>query len=105
MKIALGQINPIIGDFDSNKKKILEYTIKAQQSGAEIIVFPEMCLCGYPPMDLLDYETFAIENLKALRWLQHNIPDNIAALIGYVDKNRDLAGKAWVMETFFERFQ
>ena len=54
MKIAIGQINPTIGDFVGNRGKILEVVNQSRGDGADIVVFPEMCVCGYPPNDLLD---------------------------------------------------
>ena len=94
MKIGIGQVNPTIGDFAHNSEQILSMTEKAKAEGVELMVFPEMCVCGYPPNDLLDHDAFATENLKSLRWLQHNIPSGIAVVIGYVDRNREFAGKA-----------
>ncbi len=58
MKIALAQINPTVGDFAGNSKKILEYAIRAGEAGAEIVVFPELAVCGYPPADLLEKAVF-----------------------------------------------
>jgi NAD+ synthase (glutamine-hydrolysing) len=55
VKVAIGQINPVIGDFSGNAAKILEYVAQAERESADAIVFPEMCVCGYPPMDLLDH--------------------------------------------------
>ena len=46
MKIALGQINSTIGDFAGNTDKILRYVGRAHEYGADLIVFPEMCVCG-----------------------------------------------------------
>lgn len=94
MKIGIGQINPTIGDFAGNRECILQYVQKARSDGADIIVFPEMSLCGYPPNDLLDHDAFAQENLKSLRWLQHHCPAEVAVVVGYVDRNREFAGKA-----------
>ncbi|MBT3274907.1 MAG: NAD+ synthase [Spirochaetales bacterium] len=94
MKIGIGQINPTIGDFSGNQEKILELVAKAKNDLVDMIVFPEMCVCGYPPNDLLDHDRFAQENRKSLRWLQQNCPAGIAVLIGYVDRNREFAGKA-----------
>ncbi len=94
MNIAIGQINSVIGDFAGNVEKIISYSKKAVSSGAEIIVFPELAVCGYPPMDLLDHPAFLQENLQALRRLQHELPADIAVLVGYVEKNPGLSGKA-----------
>ncbi|MFW5796068.1 MAG: nitrilase-related carbon-nitrogen hydrolase, partial [Alkalispirochaeta sp.] len=94
MKIALGQINTTIGEFTGNSDSIRTATVRARTEGAEMIVFPELSLCGYPPMDLLDHTTFMEENLKALRELQRTLPPGIAVLVGYVDRNQESAGKA-----------
>jgi NAD+ synthase (glutamine-hydrolysing) len=93
VKIALAQINPTIGDFTGNTQKILDYIHLAHQQKAELIVFPEMCLCGYPPLDLLDYDSFVAANLKQLRTIQHALPPDIGVILGYIEKNRQAAGK------------
>ncbi|MEE8589701.1 MAG: NAD+ synthase [Spirochaetia bacterium] len=96
MKVAIGQINPAIGDFSGNAAKILDYVTKAERGGADVIVFPEMCVCGYPPMDLLDHVSFVDANLKSLRLIQQRSPKGIGIVLGYVDKNRTSAGKLLV---------
>lgn len=58
MKIALGQINPVIGDIESNKKKIEEIYWKGCSDGADLVIFPELAICGYPPQDLIEKEWF-----------------------------------------------
>ncbi len=58
MKIAVCQINTIIGDIEGNKNKILEYYEKSIQAGADLAVFPELSLCGYPPLDLVEKNEF-----------------------------------------------
>lgn len=58
MKIALAQINPTVGDFAGNTKKILEYAVRAQELGADLTVFPELSVCGYPPADFLEKDVF-----------------------------------------------
>jgi NAD+ synthase (glutamine-hydrolysing) len=96
VKVAIGQINPVIGDFSSNAAKILDYVTRAERGGAEVIVFPEMCVCGYPPMDLLDHVSFVEANLKTLRLIQQGSPRGIGIVLGYVDKNRSSTGKPLV---------
>lgn len=93
MKIAVGQINTTLADFDGNTEKILRYARYAVKRHVDLIVFPEMSLCGYPPMDLLDYERFVRENKRALRRLQHELPEEIAVAVGYVDKTHGISGK------------
>ena len=58
MKIALAQINPTIGDFVGNTKKILEYAARGGDSGADLVAFPELAVCGYPPADFLEKTAF-----------------------------------------------
>jgi NAD+ synthase (glutamine-hydrolysing) len=94
MKVACGQINPTIGDFAGNCAKVISFAEQARAAGCALVVFPEMCLCGYPPMDLLEYDWFVEENLKALRTLQAGAPKGIGIVVGYVDRNRSRPGKA-----------
>jgi NAD+ synthase (glutamine-hydrolysing) len=94
MKVGIAQINPTIGDFSGNAEKVLSCTVRARAAGCNLVVFPEMCLCGYPPMDLLDYDAFVEENLKALRRVQAEAPAGIGLVVGYVDRNRLQQGKA-----------
>ena len=58
MKIALAQINPTVGDFTGNLSKILEYAGRAAELGADLVVFPELAVCGYPPADFLEKDSF-----------------------------------------------
>ena len=58
MKIALAQINPTVGDFVGNTRKILEYAARAGEQGADLAVFPELAVCGYPPADFLEKDAF-----------------------------------------------
>ena len=96
MKVACGQINPTIGDFEGNCEKILSFARRAAEAGCALAVFPELCLCGYPPMDLLEYDSFVEDNLKALRRLQDRAPAGIGLVVGYVDRNRARPGKGLV---------
>jgi NAD+ synthase (glutamine-hydrolysing) len=94
VKLSLGQINSTIGDFVGNSARIRDAAIRARSEGAELIVFPELSLCGYPPMDLLDYEAFVEENITALRRLQQTLPPDIAVVVGYVDRTQGSTGKS-----------
>jgi NAD+ synthase (glutamine-hydrolysing) len=93
MKIGIAQINPTIGDFTGNAGKVLSFAERALAAGCALVVCPEMCLCGYPPMDLLEYDIFVEENLKALRRVQAGAPAGIGIVVGYVDRNRSQQGK------------
>ncbi|HVO81198.1 MAG TPA: NAD+ synthase [Terriglobales bacterium] len=62
MKIALGQINPTVGDFAGNAAKIVDFAHRAQAAGAGLILFPELSVCGYPPRDLVERASFIVRN-------------------------------------------
>ena len=66
VKIALGQINPTVGDFSGNAAKIIEYSRRAQASGAGLILFPELSVCGYPPRDLVERPSFVARNRETV---------------------------------------
>jgi NAD+ synthase (glutamine-hydrolysing) len=96
MIIAIAQINSLIGDFEGNRKKIAAFAARAKENGADLVLFPELALCGYPPMDLLDQDRFVELNIQALRLLQREIPPGIACGLGYVNRNSKQSGKALV---------
>jgi len=58
VKLALAQINPTVGDFTGNAEKILQFADRAAKHGADLVVFPELAVCGYPPADLLEKQAF-----------------------------------------------
>lgn len=92
MKVALGQINTTVGDFAGNASKILDYSRRAQQAGASLIMFPELSICGYPPRDLVEKSTFIQKNSDALeRIKQERLP--IAIVVGLVTKSNGETGK------------
>lgn len=92
MRIALAQINPIVGDIEFNLAKILEYIAKAKAKGADLVVFPESCIVGYPARDLLERKQLIDENLQALDKLKEH-SDDIGIIVGYVEKNPLSKGK------------
>jgi NAD+ synthase (glutamine-hydrolysing) len=91
MKIALAQFNPTIGDFEGNRARILEMAREARDSGAELAMFSELCLCGYPPQDLIERPSFAARNQRELELLAKDIP--LPSLVGFVGKAQDDTGK------------
>ena len=91
MKICLAQINPTVGDFEQNVKKICRF-INTAKKRADLIVFPEMCIVGYPPKDLLELSGFVDSNLKALEEVRNNVT-GISAIVGFVDRNAGQRGK------------
>jgi NAD+ synthase (glutamine-hydrolysing) len=84
MKIALVQVNPKVGDFERNVNLVLDRARQASAAGAEVALFPEMVLCGYPPLDLLSFPSFVDANTKALESLARNLPPELLTLVGVV---------------------
>lgn len=94
MKIALAQINPLIADFKGQYRKIVAFADKAKARGCDLVVFPEMALCGYPPRDLLEQTAFSDANQRALEHLVNSI-QGIGVLLGLVTHNSDEQGKPY----------
>lgn len=92
MKIALAQINPTVGDFQRNAEKICSFVDRAKSRGADIVIFPELAVTGYPPKDFLDIPAFIDENLKFLDKIARRVC-GISAIVGFVDKNVRSQGK------------
>jgi NAD+ synthase (glutamine-hydrolysing) len=65
VKVALGQINPTVGDFSGNASKIIDFAKRAKSSGAGLILFPELSVCGYPPRDLVERPAFVARNQES----------------------------------------
>lgn len=92
MKIGLAQINTLVGDLEGNKARILESYEKLVQEGANLVVFPELVVTGYPPRDLLFKSRFVPDNLRTLNEIAESI-GSVPALIGYVDENKAPKGR------------
>ncbi len=87
MRLALAQINSTVGDLEGNQHKILDFIRLARQQEADIVIFPEMALCGYPPEDLLLKKSFVEQNIKALNVLAKTL-QKISAVVGFVDRDK-----------------
>ena len=83
MKIALAQLNPTVGDLSGNRRLILEATERAVALGADLVVCPELSICGYPPKDLLLREGFAKACDSAVELLAASIPKNVGLIVGH----------------------
>ena len=94
MKIALAQINPTVGDFDGNRRLVLEALAVAEARGAALALFPELALCGYPPKDLLERPAFveaaraSLDTLAAAR-----AGGTTAALVGFPERAETAEGR------------
>ncbi len=89
MKIALAQINPTVGDFEYNLSKILHNISLAENEYADLIVFSELVLCGYPPKDLLLKRQFVDDCYKYLNILKDKISSNILVIVGFPEINKE----------------
>lgn len=85
LRIAIGQVNCIVGNIKGNCAKIIEYMEKASALGVDIVTFPELAITGYPPEDLLLKWSFIDENLKALGELTEAVGD-IVVVVGFVNR-------------------
>ena len=93
MRIALAQINPTVGDIEGNTQKIITWSHRAQQQGADLVVFPELCLCGYPPQDLLERPFFLQRIEQAIEQVAQDIPADVGVIIGAPYPNQNAVGK------------
>ena len=95
MKVALAQINPTVGDFSGNLLRILDAAERAASQHAEMVIFPELSVCGYPPADLLEKEAFlhrAEQSVAELaRWTE--VDGRPAILCGSVRRAESAEGK------------
>lgn len=101
MRIALSQQNYHIGNFQANTQKILSDIERAKKAGAELIVFSELSVCGYPPLDFLEFEDFITQSLAAVKDIKSHSQD-IGVIIGAPQRNNLLPGKrlfnsAWLL--------
>jgi len=83
VKIVLGQENPTIGDFEGNLRLAEKAVEKARAVGAELLVLPELFLCGYPPRDLLERDAFLDASARALASLAALVPGPLAVIVGF----------------------
>lgn len=100
MKIALAQINCVIGDFEGNFSKIRHYLVEAKDKGADLVVFPELTVCGYPPRDFLEFQDFIDRCLDVVHQVAE-LTHDIAVIIGSPSRNPVPEGKDLFNSAFF----
>jgi NAD+ synthase (glutamine-hydrolysing) len=93
VKIALGQINPTVGDFSGNAAKIIDFSRRAQAAGAGLILFPELSVCGYPPRDLVERPSFVARNSETVERIARETA-GIAVICGLVTPAHSDTGKS-----------
>lgn len=93
MQIALAQINPVVGDLPDNRDRIVRFTRKAYDRGADLVVFPELAVTGYPPMDLLMNPLFVDSVEETVREIAATVPSEIGVVLGAPVRNDGSVGK------------
>jgi len=93
VKIALGQINPTVGDFAGNAAKIIDFAQRAKAAGAGLILFPELAICGYPPRDLVERPSFVARNRESVERIA-TATSGIAVICGIVTPADSDTGKS-----------
>ena len=93
MRIALAQINTTVGDFSGNVERIVRFAREGRSKGADLVVFPELALTGYPPRDLVEVPHFVERSEQELERLAGLIPE-VRILVGYVRRSGTAHGKA-----------
>ncbi len=88
VRVALGQMNAIVGDLEGNASKMADWTAMATEAGADLVCFPELAITGYPPEDLVLRPDFVRDNLEALEELAAQTAGGCAVLTGFVDRTR-----------------
>ncbi len=94
MRVALAQINPTVGDFPGNVDLMTRAARQASGRGADVVVFPELALTGYPPRDLVEKTSFLDRSEQELERFAQGIADlNLATICGYVGRSESKIGK------------
>jgi NAD+ synthase (glutamine-hydrolysing) len=100
LRIALAQVNATVGDLAGNADKVLEWTMRAAEQGARIVIFPEMMLTGYPVEDLALRRSFVDASISTLRSLAGALAaeglDGVAVVVGYLDRRTGLQPRVGV---------
>ena len=89
LRVALAQVNPTVGDLDGNARIVLDWTRRAADAGAHLVLFPEMMLTGYPPEDLVLRQSFVTASQAAVAALARDLDKagygDVAVVVGYLD--------------------
>ena len=92
MKIGLAQINPTVGNLEGNRRLIIDAYDQLKKEGANLIVFPELVVSGYPPRDLIFKSRFVADNEDSLKIIAHGVGD-VPAIIGFVEEDKRDSGR------------
>ena len=100
MRIALAQINIHVGNFSGNLEKMIDYINQAKQKGADLICFPELSTCGYPPRDFLEFDDFIRQADACIQELA-KAAQGIAVIAGSPTRNPEKEGKDLFNSAYF----
>lgn len=100
MKIALAQLNYIIGDFENNGRHISYHINRAKRKGADLVIFSELAITGYPPRDFLEFDDFMKRTYRQIEMLADECKD-VACIIGAPSQNPEPKGKKLFNSAFF----
>jgi NAD+ synthase (glutamine-hydrolysing) len=100
VKIVLAQQNYHIGNFEANTQKIISAIRNAKANGTELIIFSELCVCGYPPRDFLEFNDFIEQSMSAVHQIAQEA-DTIAVLVGAPSRNLRPEGKDLFNSAYF----
>jgi NAD+ synthase (glutamine-hydrolysing) len=96
LRVGIAQINTTVGDFAGNADKILKVIEESRSSGVELLTFPELAICGYPPEDLLFKPQFITENLRTLEKVI-KASSGLTVITGFVDSGDDIFNAAAII--------
>lgn len=101
MKIALAQQNYHLGNFEDNRRRIIDAIQQAKREGADLVIFSELCICGYPPRDFLEFEDFINRCYESIDIIKEHA-DTIGVIVGSPARNperegKDLFNAAWLL--------
>jgi len=96
LRLGMAQINTTVGDFKGNVKKIVSAIAEAWSLGVDLLTFPELAICGYPPEDLLFKPQFIEENLKSLEQVRKHSA-GLTIVVGFVDAQTDIYNAAAII--------
>ena len=101
MKIALVQLNYIVGDLEGNSSRIREKVLQAAENNVDLVIFSELSICGYPPLDLLERASFVESCIERIHSLAEHLPPEIGVIIGGPEFNEHEEGKLLFNSAYF----
>lgn len=88
MRISIAQLNPTVGDYEGNMRKIVEYYVQSCNNSADLVVYTELAICGYPPQDLLFDPDFLDSHSQSLSEIINNVGD-VGLVLGHIEKTEE----------------